>query len=118
MAEEAMVKRTHLLKVLVAPIRPLADIVSELHTLPWDCEHELVTLDSSHVANVLTRFMSGEFSAADVETWADAVEGRADLAFRPAELIDAIFKLANPDIEGPLTLERTAEIREYLDRSY
>jgi hypothetical protein len=54
------------------------------------------------------RMPEGSISAADVEDWANAVEGREDVgreAGYESLLNDAIFELANPMLHEPLTRE-------------
>jgi hypothetical protein len=51
--------------------------------------------------------LKGEVQDADVEEWANMVEGRDDVDFEPMTNA-AIFDLANPVLQGPLTEVATA----------
>jgi hypothetical protein len=76
--------------------------------LAWDSERELVTIRPAHVLKVLSRFRSGALSAEQVEKWANAIEGREDidLEAQNRELLrEAIFALANPDLQGDITTD-------------
>jgi hypothetical protein len=57
--------------------------------------------------HVLKSYLNGDISELDVELWANLVESREDISATPI-VRQAIFELANPDLEGKLTHE-TAE---------
>lgn len=100
--------RAQILRSALELDRPLANVLSELAQLPWDSELAPVTLEPAHVIGILNRFKSGSLNAQDVETWANAIEGRDDIAFPPESSValkEAIFELANPDLQGALTAE-------------
>lgn len=83
------------------PIDVLAAIVSDLG---WS-ETPVVILTTDHVLNVLRRFQAGELTAADVEAWADLIECREDIDNQPErdeEILEAIYVLANPVLNGLL----------------
>ncbi len=107
-----MADRVHALKSLVALDRPLPEIIEALHQFPWDSDDDLVTLKLEDIAAILDRLRRGEFSHADVESWANAIESREDIGFDGANegpIKDAIFQLANPDLSGPVTVEFVRE---------
>jgi len=84
--------------------RPLPELQSALRALEPDAE-PVATLTRGHILAVLKRFQAGELDAATVERWAAMVESREDIEFEPrhAETIaDALFDLANPDLQGAL----------------
>jgi len=84
--------------------RPLEDLRAPLGALDWDAE-PVATLTRAQIAAVLRRFRAGEIDAPTVEQWANLVECREDVEFEPrhAEIIaDALFDLANPDLQGPV----------------
>jgi hypothetical protein len=98
-------KRIDALQALVRFDKPLGEVFETLSQYPWDGE-ELVVLSCAHVASVLNRFMNGTISAADVENWADAIEGRDDIGFDAESrdlLKDAIWELANPILTNELS---------------
>jgi hypothetical protein len=76
-----MSKRQQLLLELLAQDRPTATILKELADFPWDSERALVKLKRGHVIKVMEGFIAGRLSPADVECWANAVEGREDIGF-------------------------------------
>lgn len=109
--------RAQILRSALELDRPLENVLSELAQLPWDSELAPVTLEPAHVIGILHRFKSGSLNAQDVETWANAIEGREDIAFHPesrAALKEAIFELANPDLQGALTAETVDRWIAYL----
>ncbi|AZO54214.1 MULTISPECIES: hypothetical protein [unclassified Mesorhizobium] len=83
------------------PIDVLAAIVSDLG---WS-ETPVVVLTADHVLSVLRRFQARELTASDVEAWADLIECREDIDYQPErdeEILEAIYVLANPVLNGLL----------------
>src|SRR5882762_4115286 len=93
-------ERQDLLRSLISLESPVDDVLSALQRFGWD-SRELVTLTPEHIIAVLRRFMAGEFNARDVEHWADAIEGRDDIAMSDL-LKDVLFDIANPVLQGQL----------------
>jgi hypothetical protein len=60
--------------------------------------------------NVLKKCRDGLISYEDLENWADAIELRDDIGFEADEMLEIIFELANPDINGQLSKERLEEM--------
>ena len=86
----------------------LSDLIAAVREFPFDSEVPLVTLQAVHIRNALQRYLCGDASAADIEAWADAVEGRDDIEyFEPHEdaISDALFRLSTPLINTPLSKE-------------
>lgn len=111
--------RQDLVARLVAAQFPLAPILRELARLPWDCEKPLVVLEREHVAAVLGRYLRGELTAADVSAWAEAVEVREDIELAEPgarELGHTLFVLANPAVDGELSMEKARSLPTALDR--
>ena len=103
--------RRRILLSLLSIDRPLETILAEVATLPWDGDDELVTLRATHVVDVLKLFQRGECGSADVERWANAIEGREDVGLEgeTAPLVkQAVFDLANPALQGAITPEVAA----------
>ncbi len=98
------VSRVSVLSDLIAfgkPIDLLAAIVSDMG---WS-ETPVVILTADHILSVLRRFQAGELTAADVEAWADLIECREDIDYQPErdeEILEAIYVLANPVLNGAL----------------
>ena len=102
--------RRSTLEDLFALRRPLAAVRTQLAEHPWDSKQELVTLLPVHVVGVLDRFAAGEITAADVEAWAEAIECREDVALANEVVAQALFRLANPLINEPITLASAARM--------
>ena len=101
--------RRDLVTALVKGELPLEPIRRELAIYPWDADEPLVTLRTVDVASILGRFSQGKLAASDVEAWAKAIEMRDDVGFEERDrprLSRVIFTLANPEVDGELTLER------------
>ncbi|MEW6533774.1 MAG: hypothetical protein AB1473_23290 [Thermodesulfobacteriota bacterium] len=111
-----MAHRKTLLIALLRAERPVRNILSELDKFPWDSTEELVTLTPQHLVNVLSRFLTGDLSDANVGAWASAVEGREDIGFESAfqdVLKQCVFQLATPELGYSLTKEFA---QEWIDR--
>lgn len=103
--------RHSILQSLLVLDRPIENIRSELAQFAWDDAPDLVSLTSDHVRSVLNRFLTGEISADAVEAWADTIEMRDDISFEAGDKTnDAIFVLANPEINQKLDNYLAAEI--------
>lgn len=100
--------RKKLVQRLVRFDAPLAPTLSALLELGWDCHEPLVTLDASTVRSVLQYYLSGRFTAGDVEAWADAIEGRDDVDY--SRFDDIIHELANPVLTRALTPATAQEL--------
>jgi hypothetical protein len=99
-----MSERRQILTALLTPQFPLDEIAGQLASLPWDSE-ELVELRFEHVVAVLERFVAGQLRNEDVHRWADLIEARDDIGLdrrHEAALREVIFRLASPELEGPL----------------
>jgi hypothetical protein len=74
-------------------------------------ETPAVVLTAENVLAVLRRFQAGALTAAEVEDWADLIECREDIDYLPDdEVLEAIYLLANPVLNGPLDEELTGQI--------
>jgi|WetSurMetagenome_2_1015567.scaffolds.fasta_scaffold628306_1 hypothetical protein len=113
-------ERASLVRALIRGERPTTDVLSELARFPWDSD-ELAILTRADVVKILCRCVDGIFSANDVEDWANGIEMRDDVGLDPdhEELLkEAVFQLANPDINEPVTLEFAKRWIDRLERSY
>jgi hypothetical protein len=90
--------------------RPLPDAVAQLRSFPWDADQELVTLGPAALQAVLERTLGGELSAQQLEDWANAVEGRDDIAFEPQAMVDLVAEVANPVLYEPLTTDTVLDL--------
>jgi len=101
-----MNSRASQLEALLLLSRPLAVVVADLSQFGWDLENPSVSLAPTHISGILNRFLSGEFSAAEVEAWANAIECREDIEYSTASPVgSAIHELANPLLTQPLTMQ-------------
>ncbi|MEA3191300.1 MAG: hypothetical protein QOD77_1882 [Thermoplasmata archaeon] len=91
---------------------PLQPAIDRLAKFEWDSE-ALVTLQSRHIVSTLQRFLQGEINANIVEAWANALEGRDDVDI-DSNLEDIIFDLANPALQGALTMEQARDLLDHL----
>lgn len=101
-----MEDRLTCLRRLVQFTAPVEETIRDLSAFPWDSDEELVTLTTSHVADVLRRFLRNDLTAKQVEEWAEALEVRDDVHFdeQPNEqVLEAVHFLANPYLVGELT---------------
>ena len=94
--------RRAVLNSLLAYDRPADVLRMALGQYERDCPQPLVVLTRERVVSVLQRFLRGELSAEAVEAWADLVELRDDIDLTDEQVMDAIFVLANPMINGAL----------------
>lgn len=105
--------RLKVVKSLIELSQPLDSVAEQLHGFKWDYEGAPVELNSHHLVKVLSAFLDGKMSAADVEEWANLVECREDISFEDTskEWIDqVIHELANPAITTPLNKDRAKEL--------
>lgn len=100
--------RTKTLVDLIELRTPLSEVADALKAFPWDTDTIHATLSIKDALRVLDRLAKGELHASEVEFWADAIEGRDDIAYanEAEELLQRfIFELANPElVGGPLTV--------------
>lgn len=110
-----MTTREDTLRDLIDRRRPVAEALAALRGLPWD-EDELVDLDVSHVTTALPTDDSGVLDRAQLEAWADAIEGREDIGRSPGQrslLNEVLMALSTPALFGGLDAA-VATVRERL----
>jgi hypothetical protein len=102
--------RRKLLTALVEGRSPISDIQERLRKVPWDPpDDERVTLTRDIAASVLRRALEGHLQLDELMNWADAIEVREDISFEEPyreTLRDIVFEVANPVLEGALTIEK------------
>jgi hypothetical protein len=84
--------------------QPLAELEAALDSFDGDGD-PVVTLTRKDIAAIIHRYLGGLLHAAEVERWANLIECREDIAFEPRHepvVADAIFDLANPDLQRSL----------------
>ena len=115
-----MTTRTEWLHALLNFDRPLDEILPHLHNLGWDSDTALVVLNRQNLSSILQRYCNSEFSAENLEDWANAIEGRDDIAYdeEDRELLETIiFELANPALTSPLSVQLARDWLETLKSS-
>jgi hypothetical protein len=107
-----MTDRSGLLHQLLRLNRPVREVVGELRPFGWDSAQTLAELRREDIVQILERYLRGELTAAVVEEWANAVEGREDVAYeRPHDdaIRAAIHELANPYLARSLSPQTARE---------
>jgi hypothetical protein len=105
--------RLALVDSLLAMTMPLAEVMRQLAAMSWDYEGVGVPLTKQHLSNVLGRYLRGEISEADIEMWANQVEGRDDVQIDPSyepDIKDVLHELANPVLTHVLDLARAEHL--------
>lgn len=88
--------------------------LAELSRHTWDVAVPLVTLTAVHLLRIIDRYLGGELSSDQVTDWADLVECRDDIGYPEDDhdfLSAAIFRLANPNLEGEVTIQVAEELK-------
>ena len=104
-------QRRALLVELIKLRRPVTVIREELSRYEWDSP-EVVRMRAADIVEVLDRFLEGDLSAEDIETWADAIECRDDVDYD--EVKDVVWELANPAITHSFGREEALVLRKRL----
>jgi hypothetical protein len=106
------------LQDLVNLRRPVSEAVGMLSKYPWDSEG-IMTLSADSLLHVLALYESGQIDAGEIAEWADAVEGRDDVAIEgeDADLVKRIvFRLSTPEINEAVTPELAVRLAGELRR--
>ncbi len=102
-------ERMSLLKKVIQADGDIHQHAKILNQLEWDFNGTPALLDKQTLKDVLERFAVGTSSVNYIYEWADFLELRDDVDFPEddKEKISQIMRdLANPDLQGGLTLER------------
>lgn len=113
-------RRLSLVRDLLEMTLPLENIIRELSVITWDYDGEGVELMQGHLTSVLQRYLHGEVCEADIELWANQVEGRDDIQLdaRSEPIVEEILhELANPLLTQPLNHIRAQQLLSRLVRS-
>jgi hypothetical protein len=109
--------RKHLLARLVAYELPIEPVLEALSSLPADSNEEPVSVRRADVVSIIDRFLDGELTPDQVTDWADQIELREDVGVEEGHreaVRDAVFRLANPNLRGPITLQMARALRRRL----
>jgi hypothetical protein len=99
---------------------PLKNVIQELYAMTWDYDGECVEMTTEHLAGALRRYLRGEVSGADMELWANQVEGRDDVQLEASSesvIEEVLHELANPLLTQPLDRIRAAQLLSSLGLS-
>ncbi len=110
---EREARRLDLVRDLVAMTMPLGEIVRQLAAMDWDYEGGGVELTKGHLVTALHRYLRGDVSEADIEVWANQVEGRDDVHIdfnSVQEIENVLHELANPLLTQPLDRGRAKRL--------
>lgn len=113
-------RRLSLLRDLLAMTMPLGEVIRQLAAMNWDYEGDGVELTKEHLANALHRYLRGDVSEADIEVWANQIEGREDVQIEPSserEIEGVLYELANPLLTEPLDRARAKQLVTNLNLS-
>ena len=82
----------------------MADGIWHLRQFPWDSPEELTVLTVADVVSALESHALGELGTDGLESWAEAIAGRDDVAMETKaaeDLTQALFELSSPELFGP-----------------
>jgi hypothetical protein len=88
----------------------------DLRKFGWDSNQELFILSSTHIDAILERYLNGELTAEEVTRWAECFEARDDVGFECANLQEVVFRLANTEINDPITLNLATRLRKEMKK--
>ena len=111
--------RLVILKNLVSFSKSVNELSKMLSQLEWDYDEQPLIVNASDVRSVIARFLVGEYTAKELEGWANLIECREDLEFEETcfEAIEsAIDSLANPALQGEITSESCRSILTSLEQ--
>jgi hypothetical protein len=104
-----MATRLEILKRIIALHEPLKPLIEELANFPWDSTSDLTTIEPQHVRSVLERYIAGQLTRTDLQTWAETLEVREDVEI-DSDMKQFVFRMANPDIHGNLETKEALSI--------
>jgi hypothetical protein len=100
-----MRNRADILKDLVNFKGNPVELQEELSHYSWDSEIPVLIINRNDFADVIKRCIDGKLTLSEVEEWANTIECRDDLDFEDNDMQEIIFDLANPNINGEITLD-------------
>jgi hypothetical protein len=106
-----MNRRTELLNQLAAfstPPEPLMQELTEIGSEWPDGEPALIIITRDHLRSIIGRYLSGTLSSTQLQYWGEIFESGCK---------NLVFRLANPEINNPLTLETLKVMEHELQQS-
>jgi len=114
-----MRNRTSLVAELISNPKTVSAISRELEAYGWQCDSHLAEICKLDVLAVLKQFENGALSAAELNVWANAVCGRADIGLEfgaDGVVEESLFWLAKPELHGPINAELCQRIVALYER--
>lgn len=99
-------ERKIILENLIKLSTDISSITKQLERYEWDTVIPLVILSKFDVINILKKFLQDKITSNILVEWANLIEMRDDIDFEDDMIVDIIFELANPEINGEITYER------------
>ncbi|OOE76077.1 hypothetical protein [Salinivibrio sp. ML290] len=112
-----MNKRLETVKHLVSLSKPLDELSEYLSEFSWDYEGKPLIVKSIDIINVLNRYICGDINADSVEQWANMLECREDIEFEEEKIECVVYSLANPELEGPNSIDYSKTLINKLSRN-
>ena len=112
-------ERKLLLEKLLNFDQPVQQTLAELQKFGWDSDTELVQIKPAHITNLLDGYLKGKLNATQIEEWANALECREDVGFlseNQSVIREAIFQLANPLLNEPITPDLAKSLKIQLSQ--
>lgn len=98
-----MKTRVKLLNQIISYQNISDSIFQDVYAYPWDYDGEgAATLSTKDVKHILNLYLNESIQADDVHKWAEFLECRDDVDYDNT-IIEILFELANPDINGKIT---------------
>jgi len=97
--------RTLLVVELISNPKTVAAINGELAAYDRHCDQHLAEITKRDVLAVIKQFKNAALSPLEVETWANSICGRMDIAyeFGPDGVVEeTLCWLAHPEVKGPI----------------
>jgi hypothetical protein len=101
-------RRTEILTDLIELRKPVPAAVEAASALAWDEPDDLVVFTARHVRSALKRLLAGEFSADELEEWAELIQGREDIELKESDrerIVEFLVEASTPELFGELTRE-------------
>ena len=102
---EADSRRVDALNDLLRRRISVVDGITNLRQFPWDSPEELTVLTVADVVSALESWVLGDIDDQGLESWAEAIAGRDDVAMETKAadvLTQGLFELSSPELFGPV----------------
>lgn len=105
--------RISLLKKFVNVEADLRTLEKQITAFGWDYDGDPMILDRNHLKTILSNYLQGKMTGDDVVFWAEFLELRDDIDYsldKGKTIASIVHCLANPDLEGELTIQKANEL--------